>query len=169
MSLDTVLVETIEDVNKHDKTKTDSVASNPERSEFETKGEIKDSAVLAHPSLPAPPTRPLTPPPQLPQNRSVSGQPETIDETKRSPLTKETKWCTVRLEILTEADIVKHVHVHQETVPHAKAPPTVEASKATPFTRSRAKPKPGRTNRHPRSANQHVNYTNLEPKPYSKM
>ena len=95
----------------------------------------------------------------------MSEQPETIDKTKRSPQTIETKSCTVRLKILTEADKVKHVHVHREIVPHAKAPPTVETvetSKTIPFTRLRTKPKPDRTTRHPRSANQHINYTNLE-------
>ena len=35
-------------------------------------------------------------------------------------------------------------------------------SKATHFTRSCAKPKPDRTTRHPRIANQHINYSNLE-------
>ena len=38
----------------------------------------------------------------------------------------------------------------------------METSKTIPFTRLRTKPKPDRTTRHPRSANQHVNYTNLE-------
>ena len=111
-SVETVLMETTEDVNKNDQTKADSVTSNSERNEFETEGEIKDSALLDHPSLPAPPARPLTLPPQLPQNRSVSEQPETIGVTQRSPPRIETKSCTVRLKILTEADIVKHIHVH---------------------------------------------------------
>ena len=39
---------------------------------------------------------------------------------------------------------------------------TVEMSKATYFTRSHAKPKPDRTTRHPRIANQHIYYSNLE-------
>ena len=72
--------------------------------------------------------------------------------------------CTVRIEILTEADIVKHVHVHREAVPHAKVlmVETVETSETAHFTRSHAKPKPDRTTRHPRGANQNVDYTNLE-------
>ena len=34
--------------------------------------------------------------------------------------------CTVRLEILTEADIVKHVHVHKET--ESKTAPAAKPS-----------------------------------------
>ena len=164
-SVETVLMETGEDVNKNNKTKATIVISNSEINEFETEGEIKDSASPANPSLPAPLAKPITLPPQLPQNKLLMEQPETVDETKRSQVTVETKSCTVRLEILTEANIVKHIHVHQETAPHTKTPPTVETvetSKATHFTRSRAKPKPDRTTRHPRIANQHINYSNLE-------
>ena len=111
-SVETVLMETGEDVNKNDKTKATIVISNSEINEFETEGEIKDSASPANPSLPAPLAKPITLPPQLPQNKLLMEQPETVDETKRSQVTVETKSCTVRLEILTEANIVKHIHVH---------------------------------------------------------
>ena len=111
-SVETVLVETGEEGNNNDKTKATVVASNSEINEFETEGKIKDSVSSAYPSLPAPPAKPMTPPPQLPQNKPLLKQPETVEETKRSQVTVETKLCTVRLEILMEADIVKHVHVH---------------------------------------------------------
>ena len=107
----------------------------------------------------------MTPSPQLLQNKPLMEQPKTIDGTKRSQAIVETKSCTVRLEILSEANIVKHVHVHRETEPHKKTPPTVETvetSQATHFTRSCAKPKPDRITRHPRTANQHIDYSNLE-------
>ena len=111
-SVETVLVETGEDVNKNDETKATIVTSNSEINEFETEGEIKDSASPAYQSLPASLAKPMTLPPQLPQNKLLMEQPETVDETKRSQVTVESKLCTVRLEILTEADVVKHIHVH---------------------------------------------------------
>ena len=62
------------------------------------------------------------------------------------------RMCTVHLEILTEADIVKHVHVRKElkskTVPPTKpgeAVGTVETVEMVHFTRSRTKTKLPRT------------------------
>ena len=108
-TVEMVVVETGEEGNNNDKTKAIVATSNSEINEFETEGEIKDSVSSAYPSLPAPPAKPMTPPPQLPQNKPLLKQPETV--TVRT-VTVETKSCAVRLEILTEADIVKHVHVH---------------------------------------------------------
>ena len=146
-------METGEEGKNNDKTKATVVTSNSEINEFETVGKIKDTVSSAYPSLPAPPAKPMTLPPQLPQNKPLSKQPETVEETKRSQVTVETKLCTVRLEILMEADIVKHVHVHQETASHAMTPPPVETVET---------PKDIHSTRHPRIANQHIDYSNLE-------
>ena len=55
------------------------------------------------------------------------------------------RMCTVQLEILTEADIVKHAHVHRElkpkTVPPTKPGEAVETVETVHFTRSRTKTK----------------------------
>ena len=110
--VETVVVEMADGVNNNNKTKAPAVTCNSETSEIETEGELKNSVPSVNPSLPAPPAKPMMPPPQLPQNKPVSKQPETVVETKRSQATVETKSCTVRLKILTEADIVKHIHVH---------------------------------------------------------
>ena len=68
-------------------------------------------------------------------------------------LTPITKMCTVRLEILTEADIVKHVHVYQghneSNVVPVKTDKPVETVETAHFTRSRSKPKSTHTSRLP--------------------
>ena len=75
------------------------------------------------------------------------------------------RMCTVRLEILTEADIMKHVHVHKEiklkTAPPAKPSElvgTVETVEMVHFARSRTKTKSPRTNRLPRTASNNIAY-----------
>ena len=77
--------------------------------------------------------------------------------------------CTVRLEILTEADIVKHVHVHQETesktaspVKASKPVETMETVEKAHFTRSHAKTKSPRTNRLPRSVSNNIAYVHQD-------
>ena len=84
------------------------------------------------------------------------------------------KLCTVRLEILTEADIIKHVHVHKET--ESKTVVSVEASEPVEtvvtvetahFTRSRAKTKSPRTNRLPRSVSNNIAYVHQDEQSYS--
>ena len=77
--------------------------------------------------------------------------------------------CTVRLEILTEADIVKHVHVHQETKSKTASPvkasgpvETVETVEMAHFTRSHAKTKSSRTNRLPRSVSINIAYVHQD-------
>ena len=73
--------------------------------------------------------------------------------------------CTVQLEILTEADIVKHVHVHRElrskTVPLTKpgeAVESLETVETVHFMRSRTKTKMSKTNRLSRTASYHIAY-----------
>ena len=74
--------------------------------------------------------------------------------------------CTVQLEILTEADIVKHVHVHRElkskTVPPTKPGEAVEKVETVHFTRSLTKTKLSRTNRLPRTASNNIAYVHQD-------
>ena len=51
-------------------------------------------------------------------NKELVNQEQEMPDSQDKPVTTHTtniRMCTVRLEILTEADIVKHVHVHKET------------------------------------------------------
>ena len=73
------------------------------------------------------------------------------------------KRCTVHLEILTEADIVKHVHVYKElkseTVPPTKPDEAVETVgnvETVHITQSCTKTKLPRTNRLPRTASNNI-------------
>ena len=88
------------------------------------------------------------------------------------PVTNQTtniRMCTVRLEILTEADIMKHVHVHKE-IKLKMAPPakpselvgTVETVEMVHFTRSCTKTKLPRTNRLPRTASNNIAYVHQD-------
>ena len=75
------------------------------------------------------------------------------------------KLCTVRLEILTEADIIRYVHVHQETqdsVVTDKTVETMETEETVHFTRSRARPIPTHKNRLPRNMSNNVDYFDQE-------
>ena len=76
------------------------------------------------------------------------------------------RMCTVQLEILTEVDIVKHVHVHRElklkTVPPTKPGETVETGETVHFTRSRTKTKLSRTNRLLRRASNNIAYVHQD-------
>ena len=71
----------------------------------------------------------------------------------------DTRACSVRLEILTEADIIKHVHIHQQMEKNVE---TTSAEKVAHYTRSSDKPKINKTSQHPRLATKDVNYRNLE-------
>ena len=79
-------------------------------------------------------------------NKESVNQEQEKPDSQDKPVTNHTtniRMCTVRLEILTEADIVKHVHVHKE-IKSKMAPPselveTVETVEMTHFTRSRTK------------------------------
>ena len=65
-----------------------------------------------------------------------------------------------------EADIIKHVHVHKETDSKTVVPvepvETVETVEMAHFTRSRAKTKPTRTNRLPRSVSNNIDYVHQD-------
>ena len=101
------------------------------------------------------------------RNKELSNEKqETVSATKQ---TTNIKMCTVRLEILTEADIVKHVHVHKE-IESKTAPPvkpkelvgTVETVETVHLTRSHTKNKTPRTNRLPRIASKNVAYVHQD-------
>ena len=115
--------------------------------------------------------------PNLTQNitnkESVNQEQEKPDSHDK-PVTTHTniRMCTVRLEILTEADIVKHVHVHNETE-SKMAPPakpselvgtveTVETVEMVHITKSRTKTKSPRTNRLPRTASSNIAYVHQD-------
>ena len=115
--------------------------------------------------------------PNLAQNitnkESVNQEQERPDSHDK-PVTTHTniRMCTVRLEILTEADIVKHVHVHKETESKT-APPakpselvgtvgTVETVEMVHFTRSCTKAKSPRTKRLPRAASSNIAYVHQD-------
>ena len=76
------------------------------------------------------------------------------------------RMCTVQLEILTEADIMKHVHVHKEiklkTAPPAKPSELVGTVETVHFTRSRTKTQSPRTNRLPRTASNNIAYVHQD-------
>ena len=113
--------------------------------------------------------------PNLIQNitnkESVNQKQEKLDSQDKTGTNHTTniRMCTVHLEILTEVDIVKHVHVHKETKSKT-APPakpselvgTVETVETTHFTRSRTKTKLPRTNRLPRTASSNIAYVHQD-------
>ena len=160
----TKAVETVETIVMEkadsDNSKPSAATDNPEVNGSKTVNDIKASApptnIPGPASLEAPKTL------QWPHNKPLPEQCETVLETKRPQTSVKTKSCTVRLEILTEADIVKQVHVHREMTVPAITPSSVVTPTDIYFKRSRAKPKPGRSTRHPRKANQHIDYSHLE-------
>ena len=102
---------------------------------------------------------------QSPKNKTLVDQEGGKPEPHDKPVAPNMRLCTVRLEILTEADIVKHVHVHKETdsktvvpVETDKPVETVETVETAHFTRSRAKTKSTWTNRLPRSVSNNIDY-----------
>ena len=101
-------------------------------------------------------------------NKEFVNQEEEKPDSHDKPVTSHTniRMCTVRLEILTEADIVKHVHVHKETesktAPPAKPSKLVGTVETVHFTRSRTKTKSPRTNRLPRTASSNIAYVHLD-------
>ena len=84
----------------------------------------------------------------------------------KTPGAPNMRLCTVQLEILTEADIVKHVHVHKETDSKTVVPvetdKPVETVEMAHFTRSHAKTKPTRTNRLPQSVSNNIDYVHQD-------
>ena len=125
---------------------------------LEIKSDLKDNESPVRPSLPSPVVTPLAPPPQLPHNNSTTMplEPVITQKTTQGPI--ETRACTVRLEILTESDIIKHVHMHHKKDTLVE---TMETPKDTHYTRLSAKLKPNRTTCHPKTATKDVNYSSL--------
>ena len=87
----------------------------------------------------------------------------TTESTKKidsQPIIK-TRACTVRLEILTESDIVKWVHIHHKTDASRTSVETVETKtdrhEGTPNTRNTIT----RSSRQPRSVNKVVDYSDM--------
>ena len=113
-------------------------------------------------------------------NKELVNQEQEKPDSHDKPVTTNTniRMCTVRLEILMEADIVKHVHVHKETESKT-APPaklselvgtvgTVETVETVHFTRSRTKTKSPRTNRLPRTVSNNIAYVHQDEQSYSR-
>ena len=110
--------------------------------------------------------------PNLTQNMAnKESEQEKLDSQYKTGTNQTTniRMCTVHWEILTEADIVKHVHVDKEikskTAPPAKPSElvgTVETVEMTHFTRSRTKTKLPRTNRLPRRASSNIAFVHQD-------
>ena len=85
---------------------------------------------------------------------------ESTEKIDSQPIIK-TCACTVRLEILTESDIVKRVHIHHKTDASRTSVETVETKtdrhEGTPSTRNTVT----RLSRHPRSVNKDVDYSDI--------
>ena len=85
---------------------------------------------------------------------------ESTEKIDGQPIIK-THACTVRLEILTESDIVKRVHIHHKTDASRTSVETVEMKtdrhEGTPNTRNTVT----RSSRHPRSVNKDVDYSDM--------
>ena len=105
-------------------------------------------------------------------NKESVNQEQEMPDSHDKPVTNHTtniRMCTVRLEILTEVDIVKHVHVHKEfnskMAPPAKPSElvgTVETVEMVHFTRCHTKTKTPRTNRLPRTASSNIAYVHQD-------
>ena len=106
---------------------------------------------------------------QSPKNKTPVAQEGGKPEPHNKPVAPNMRLCTVQLEILMEADIIKHVHVHKETdsktvipVETDKPVETVETVETAHFTRSLAKTKPTRTNRLPWSVSNNIDYVHQD-------
>ena len=136
------------DVNASDSTKT--VASAPEN----LQGPSQTDNTL--------PSRPVAPVVQLPENKPLPEQLPVKSINVKNNVNIETKSCIVRLEILTEADIVKHVHVHRNNQPadpmRVKGAPVETVGKKY-RTRSSVQTKPPQSTRFSRVVSMDVNYT----------
>ena len=103
---------------------------------------------------------------QSPKNKTPVAQESEKPEPHNKPGVPNMRLCTVWLEILMEADIIKHVHVHKETDSKTVVPvetdEPVETVETAHFTRSRAKTKPTRTNRLPWSVSNNIDYVHQD-------
>ena len=96
---------------------------------------------------------------QSPKNTPPSVEKNCSSDSSQNTSAPGVKLCTVRLEILTEADIIRYVHVHQETqdsVVTDKTVETVETEETVYFTRSRTRPTPTCKNRLPRNVSNNI-------------
>ena len=99
-TVETVVIEKVDSDNSKPSAVTDNPEVNGSKTVNGTIASAPPTDVLEPASLEAPET------PQLPHNKPLPEQCETMLETKRPQTSVETKSCTIRLEILTEADIV---------------------------------------------------------------
>ena len=103
--------------------------------------------------------------PQSPKNTPPPVEKNCSSDSSQNMSAPGVKLCTVRLEILMEADIVRYIHVHKETrdsVITDKTVETVETKETAHFTRSRARPAPTRKNRLPQNVSNNVDYFDQE-------
>ena len=101
------------------------------------------------------------------KNKALVDQEDGKPKPHNKPVAPDMRLCTVQLEILTEADIVKHIH--QETESKTASPvkasepvETVETVEMAHFTRSHAKTKSPWTNRLPRSVSNNIAYVHQD-------
>ena len=153
-----ITTETVHSEKVDNTTTTVVVTGTLKTNDLETDSDSKDKEILANPSLPSPIAIPLTSPPgpQLPHKDPTTTPLEPTNTQINHQVPIKTHSCTVRLEILTESDIIKHVHVHREKDPPVE---TVEMPVDTHYTRSSTKSKPNRITCHPRTATKAVNYS----------
>ena len=144
-------------------------ATTPETKEDGTAENRQDKTNESHkPGVESEPTKQssLT---QSIKNKALVDQEDGKPEPHNKLVAPNMRLCTVRLEILTEADIIKHVHVHQETesktaspVKASKPVETMEIVETVHFTRSRAKTKSPWTNSLPRSVSNNIAYVHQD-------
>ena len=85
---------------------------------------------------------------------------ESTNKIDSQPIIK-TCACTVRLEILTESDIVKRVHIHRKTDASGTSVETVETKTGRHERTSSTRTIVTRSSRHPRSVNKDVDYSDI--------
>ena len=101
----------------------------------------------------------VTPSAHEPTSRSTATT-ESTDKIDSQPIIK-TRACTVQLEILTESDIVKQVHIHRKTDASGTSVETVETKTGRHEKTSSTRTIITRSSRHPRSVNKDVDYSDI--------
>ena len=109
---DTTQRKPLEDGNNLVETELGPESDKPKLTETQPESHAKDKTVSVNSTLVIPQSRPMTPLPQFPQNKPTPEPKTSLPHPEKSTSIIGTKSCTIRLEILTEADIVKHVHIH---------------------------------------------------------
>ena len=144
-------------------------ATTPETKEDGTAENRQDKTNEPHkPGIESEPTEQLSLTQSI-KNKTLVDQEDGKPKPHDKPVAPNMRLCTVQLEILTEEDIIKHVHVHKETesktvIPVEASEPveTVETVEMAHFTRSCAKIKSPRTNRLPRSVSTNIAYVHQD-------